>query len=98
MATTDMSAKALAEALDYQAKYADTPGYYKGVESNEDLYDIFIKRYGLHVWIQHVEMEMIQYIDRARHKGTYTEDIRKVRVICDRILHELAQQEVKENA
>lgn len=56
--------------------------------SSQDLYALFIQRYGLDIWECHVEMECIQYLWRCRQKGTYEEDIRKVRVICDRILKE----------
>ena len=64
------------------------PEYY-GSGSEDDLYRVFIERYGLESWLRHVEMEVIQYVERARKKGQYTEDIRKAKVILERILEEV---------
>lgn len=64
----------------------DTPLYYK--QNDTDLYDLLITHYGLDSWQKHVEMEVIQYLWRCRHKGDYVDDITKAKVILERILSE----------
>jgi len=68
------------------------PHYYTLAKSR-DLYSIFIEINGLETWLRHVEMEAIQYLFRARSKGDYLEDIRKVRVICERIIEEVEKSD-----
>ncbi len=73
----------------------DIPNYY--TNSKADLYALFIEHFGLDVWQQHAEMEAIQYLWRCRSKGSYIEDIRKAKVILDRILTEHANAIKKES-
>ncbi len=67
-----------------------TPAHYYS-RGGQDLYDIFIEKYGTTVWLRHVEMECIQYLWRSSDKGTYVNDIMKVKVICERIVKELSK-------
>ena len=68
-------------------RHDGTPSYYR--HGGQDLYDLFIEKYGLAVWLRHVEMECIQYLWRSTGKETYMSDIAKVKVICERILAEV---------
>ena len=72
-----------------------TPSYY--TSGKTDLYALFIEHFGLSEWQQHAEMEAIQYLWRCRSKGNYIEDIRKAKVILDRILTEHANTTNKES-
>lgn len=65
---------------------ADIPHYYSS--RTGDIYDEEVELWGLNAWCAHAEMEMLQYIKRARRKGDYRGDIEKIRVICARILYE----------
>jgi len=65
---------------------AQAPSHYKS--GQHDLYAAFIDAFGFDAWAQHAELECIQYLWRCRKKGSYAEDIRKVVVICQRILEE----------
>ena len=68
-------------------RHEGTPSYYRN--SGQDLYDLFIVKYGLLTWLRHVEMECIQYLWRCGEKNVYVSDIAKVKVICERILSEM---------
>lgn len=73
--------------LDAPIIYNGIPSYY-GNNTSDDLYSFFISKFGLETWENHVIMECIQYLFRAKEKGQFESDIRKVIVICERILAE----------
>ena len=70
-------------------EHGPAPIYYRG--GAQDLYALFIEKYGLSVWLRHVEMECMQYLWRCAEKSDYVGDITKVKVICERILHEMSK-------
>jgi len=71
----------------------NTPDYYKG-EGNRDLYDTFLEDYGADVLLQHMEMEVRQYIHRLKKKGQYTSDLEKISNITRRMLLIIREEQI----
>lgn len=63
---------------------SNTPHYYQ--LQTGDLYDLFVDHRGLEVVRQHLEMAVLEYLWRCRHKGQYLRDLEKARVILDRLI------------
>ena len=62
-----------------------TPDHYRLPDTQTDLIDLWIDRYGLETTAYHLEMCGLEYCYRARAKGTYQADIAKVRVLITRL-------------
>ena len=64
---------------------SDTPHYYMN-EDGTDMYDTFVSMYGYDLVLAHMEMEVRQYVKRAKYKGQLHDDLKKITVIQNRMI------------
>jgi hypothetical protein len=87
----DPSIYALLDKIDVPAQRGKLPAYppapaHYVTTHGRDTYDVLREVFGEGALQDHMLMEATQYIVRAKRKGTYADDLRKVIAICQRLL------------
>lgn len=85
--SAEQKGNALGQGASSTEQGANSPAYYSS--SAGDVYAMLIAQFGLDAWLRHAEMEVIQYMFRATRKQNYLGDVKKAKVIVDRIIAEM---------